>query len=125
MTDKPLGLAVADGSCPMCSAALVVKAQKKSGHLCYTCPTPADGGCGHQLFARYARSSELIAETVVKKWRKPEYRKLYLAAPAPPSTEPEPVVAEIPVSAEPAAPAKPPKETAEERAARIDRELFG
>lgn len=77
----------------MCGNGIVVKASK-SGRLCYTCPPPADGGCGHQTFARYDDSERKIASDVVTRWRKPEYRAAYLGgegrAPAPKTRPSEP-----------------------------------
>lgn len=97
MSEKPRDVIVGDGQCPRCDHPITIKATK-SGHLCYTCPAPADGGCGHQHFDRYARSDEFTARNVVKKWRKPEFKAAFIpdAKPAPgkrakPDPDPDPV----------------------------------
>ena len=102
---KSQSVAVGDGKCLLCGGPVVVKATGK-GHLVYTCPTPADGGCGCQVFARYAKSDALLAKLVTK-WRKPEYRDRWKGQiesepeAAPPATAPEPETTPPPEPVEP------------------------
>ena len=116
--ERPKGVTVADGECRMCGHAVMVKAtNSKNGFLCYTCPAPADGGCGHQTFSRSRKADALIVDQVVKKWRKPEYRAAYLVA------EDDRAPADV---VGPTTPGPDPSDDpGEDRDAKIDRELFG
>ena len=126
MVERPKSVVVADGECLFCGAPLLIKATK-TGFLSFSCPNVLDGGCNLQTFARSDKSCRLIGEKMVKKWRQVEYRQAYMgeAPPAPaPAPEPDPESAPEPASS-PRPDPGPHVETAEEREARIEREILG
>lgn len=49
--------------CPLCGAPARVSVSKKLLSV-LTCPTPLEGGCSIQLFARHNRSDQLIRDRV-------------------------------------------------------------
>lgn len=88
---KATAVLVAYGKCPQCSADIKIK-MTKSEHLTYICNSPAEGGCGHQYFARFAASDTWVAKNVCKKWVKDDARNKFLPGSQPdPDPEPDPV----------------------------------
>ena len=103
----PRSVTVGDARCLGCKRPVPLKATK-TGYLCYVCEKDA-GGCGFQGFGRDPESNAILAGTVTK-WRRPEYRAVYLdqdAEPEPPEEVPPDDPAAPPAPARAAPPRKP------------------
>ena len=54
---------IGSAPCPLCGAPARVSLSKKSLAV-LTCPTPIEGGCAIQLFARHNRSDQLLRDRI-------------------------------------------------------------
>lgn len=73
---KPLeGSTIGEGACTLCGGRVNVKVNK-SGHIYYYC---RGDDCVHEDRAGSDVADKVMAAKVIKKWRKPEARKILTA----------------------------------------------